>query len=76
MDNISAASQSEAVRQVLSDAQDAEDRAVQVSHNQDLLVALQEVSAKSQADNISAASLSEEVHPELSDAQEIPAAKL
>ena len=67
------------VRQAQSDAQDAqdaEDRAVQVSHNQDLLVALQEVVAKSQVDSKSAVSLSEEVHQALSDAQEIPAAKL
>ena len=53
-----------------------QDRAVQVSHTQDLLVALQAVSAKSQVDSKSAVSLSEEVHQAQSDAQEIPAAKL
>ena len=74
VDNKSAASQSEEVRQVLSDVQDAQDRAVQVSHNQDLLVALQEVSAIPQADNISAVSQSVADHQALSDAQEIPAA--
>ena len=57
-----------------SDVQDVQDKAVQVSHNQDLLVALQEVSAKSPADNISAASQSEADHQALSDVQEIPAA--
>ena len=50
VDNKSAASQSEEVRQVLSDAQDALDKAVQVSHNQDLLVPMA-VSAKSPVDN-------------------------
>ena len=63
----------QSVRAGRSDEQDAEDRAVQVSHTQDPLVALQEVSAKSQADNISAASQSVAVHQALSDAQEIPA---
>ena len=58
VDNKSAASPSEAVRQVLSDAQDALDKAVQVSHTQDPLVALQEVVAIPQVDNISAASQS------------------
>ena len=75
MDNISAASPSEAVRQVLSDAQDALDKAVQVSHTQDLPVPMG-VAAIPQADNISAVSQSVAVHPELSDVQEIPAAKL
>ena len=56
VDNKSAASPSEEVRQVQSDEQDAEDRAVQVSHTQDPLVALQEVVAIPQVDNISAAS--------------------
>jgi hypothetical protein len=51
VDNKSAASQSVEVRPVQSDEQDAEDRAVQVSHTQDPLVALQAVSAKSQVDN-------------------------
>ena len=74
VDNKSAASQSEADHQVQSDAQDAEDRAVQVSHTQDPLVALQEVSAKSQVDNKSAVSQSVADHQALSDVQEIPAA--
>ena len=69
-DNISAASPSEAVRQVLSDAQDALDKAVQVSHTQDPPVALQEVSAKSQVDNISVASQSEVVLQVRSDVQD------
>jgi hypothetical protein len=64
----------QSVRAGRSDEQDAEDRAVQVSHTQDPLVALQEVVAIPQVDNISAASQSEEVHQALSDVQEIPAA--
>ena len=63
------------VRQAQSDAQDAQDRAVQVSHTQDPPV-LMAVVAKSPVDNISAASPSEEVRQALSDVQEIPAAKL
>jgi len=75
VDNISVASQSEVVLQVRSDVQDAQDRAVQVSHTPDPPV-LMAVVAKSPADNISAASPSEEVRQALSDVQEIPAAKL
>ena len=62
VDNKLAASQSVEVHQARlvragrSDEQDAEDRAVQVSHTQDPLVALQEVVAIPQVDNISAAS--------------------
>ena len=69
----------QSVRAGRSDEQDAEDRAVQVSHTQDPLVALQEVVAIPQVDNISAASQSEADHQALdhqalSDVQEIPAA--
>ena len=65
----------QSVRAGRSDEQDAEDRAVQVSHTPDPPV-LMVVVAKSPADNISAASPSEEVRQALSDVQEIPAAKL
>ena len=68
----------QSVRAGRSDEQDAEDRAVQVSHTQDL-PALMAVVAIPQVDNISAASQSEADHQALdhqalSDVQEIPAA--
>jgi hypothetical protein len=75
VDNKSVASQSEVALQVRSDVQDALDKAVQVSHTQDLPVPMG-VAAIPQVDSKSAVSPSEEVRPELSDAQEIPAAKL
>ena len=75
VDNISVASQSEVVLQVRLDVQDAQDRAVQVSHTPDPPV-LMAVSAKSQVDSKSAELQSEVVLQAQSDAQEIPAAKL
>ena len=63
----------QSVRAGRSDEQDAEDRAVQVSHTQDPPV-LMAVVAIPQVDNISAESQSEADHQALSDVQEIPAA--